>query len=718
MITATVNRLLLLLAIFVGFSLRLYGLGADSLWYDELVSVSLAHKTVPAMIAHTARDIHPPGYYLLLHAWDAITQAKLELGMEFIFAWPSFFFGLLNMPLLFALARRLHGRYVALVTAWLTAVNPFQIWYSQEVRMYTVGAVLGLVCLWAVCQYLSPVRRGRACGSGSEWLALYVVSAIGGLYTLYYFVLTLISLNAVVFSLWIQRWRIARRNATAIPMSRKSLAGWTAVQVVVLLFWSPWLPIFWRQATDPPVPPWRPQWTWQQFGSDLTEGLSALFFGHTLGESLTQIGAGLGLVVLLSYALTREVPLVEEKKARIEPRLALLSYTLIPVFLIFSLSLLVTPLYHVRYFFIYSPPLIIVVASVVARLYQRTSLLSIAALALLLWFNGFGLYRFWFEASFQADDHRGSVSTLASLWRPSDLILVNAGWAYPVLEVYWPLEASKRFTAVPPPLGEPIRLDKGISSYLQGRESLPATPVVVRSGGVDSEHNLGWGQGESDFFAIGSQETMQALTTLKTCFRRIWHYRIYDTVSDPAGHIRQWLDTYGTLVRDDWIQGRDLGRLQLYAINSSVRQPQCQPSWIRWEAITFGEHLRLSQVAAPSTHTPGRILYVTLAWQPLAALAEEATPLSMSLRLYDVQDRQIAQQDATPFPGTESWATEIVRHQALAIPVPQSTPPGAYTLELIVYRQSDGMPLELPEAAIVTWNQRLRLSHVVLGTFK
>ena len=61
------HRIGLLLGILAAFALRLFHLGATSLWYDETVSVVLARKSIPALLAHTAGDIHPPGYYLLLH---------------------------------------------------------------------------------------------------------------------------------------------------------------------------------------------------------------------------------------------------------------------------------------------------------------------------------------------------------------------------------------------------------------------------------------------------------------------------------------------------------------------------------------------------------------------------------------------------------------------------------------------------------------------------
>ena len=48
------------LVLLLAFGLRLVQLGAGSIWYDESVSIYLAGLDLPAMVAHTAGDIHPP----------------------------------------------------------------------------------------------------------------------------------------------------------------------------------------------------------------------------------------------------------------------------------------------------------------------------------------------------------------------------------------------------------------------------------------------------------------------------------------------------------------------------------------------------------------------------------------------------------------------------------------------------------------------------------
>src|SRR5207247_687637 len=52
--------------------------------------------------------------------------------------------------------------------------------------------------------------------------------------------------------------------------------------------------------------------------------------------------------------------------------------------------------------------------------------------------SAYGLNNFWFDTRYAEDDLRGAVAHIAENWRPGDAILVNAGYAYPALEYYFP----------------------------------------------------------------------------------------------------------------------------------------------------------------------------------------------------------------------------------------------------------------------------------------
>ena len=240
------TRLVLLLTLLLAFALRLHHLGVQSLWYDETVSIALAREPLPDLLAHTARDIHPPGYYLLLAAWLAVVPSAQAL--EFISAFFSLCAGILLLPLTFILGRRLRlPTLVNRLACVLLATSAYHVWYSQEVRMYTLGAGLGLLAAWSLSRVqptATPPDQGNHRTSSRYWL-LYGVAAVVGLYTLYYVAFLLLALNL----LWFGQSVMRRQSPSWRP--------WLLTHLAMLLAYAPWLPIAWRQATDPPVPPWR-----------------------------------------------------------------------------------------------------------------------------------------------------------------------------------------------------------------------------------------------------------------------------------------------------------------------------------------------------------------------------------------------------------------------------------------------------------------------------
>ena len=129
------------------FGLRLVQLGAGSLWYDETVSAYLAGLDLPAMIAHTAGDIHPPLYYALLHFWTLPPAQRIRAALL------SLFFGLLSSPSPNAITSGWRER-AGWLAALLAAISPFNVWYSQEVRMYTLGSFLALLSTFPMVRML------------------------------------------------------------------------------------------------------------------------------------------------------------------------------------------------------------------------------------------------------------------------------------------------------------------------------------------------------------------------------------------------------------------------------------------------------------------------------------------------------------------------------------------------------------------------------------
>ena len=73
-------RTIVLFLILIGFGLRVHGLNVQPLWGDEGWSFYFAHMPPAEMLDKTAEDIHPPLYYLLLHAWLTLAGPGPEIA--------------------------------------------------------------------------------------------------------------------------------------------------------------------------------------------------------------------------------------------------------------------------------------------------------------------------------------------------------------------------------------------------------------------------------------------------------------------------------------------------------------------------------------------------------------------------------------------------------------------------------------------------------------
>lgn len=154
------------LAVIVGIALRLPGLTSKPLWYDEAFSLLLASQDLPAILRGTMADVHPPGYYLLLHFWLQLFGSSALSGRLFSLAC-----GIGVILLGYSLALRWVSPRMASAAAWALALSPFQVHYAQEIRMYALLALLLLgatVLLWDSLQFKDEWR----------WISLTLLVAL------------------------------------------------------------------------------------------------------------------------------------------------------------------------------------------------------------------------------------------------------------------------------------------------------------------------------------------------------------------------------------------------------------------------------------------------------------------------------------------------------------------------------------------------------------
>jgi hypothetical protein len=177
----------LCLAVALAIWLRMRQMTFQDLWWDEGGSFYHAHTSIAELT--TTKDFrldpHPPVYYLLLHGWLALVGTSLTTGRML-----SVIFGVLAVPLGFWVAWLVYGRVTAVISAFLIAINPALIFYSQEVRMYSLTPFEALGSVLATVYLLdNNARRAVRIVGGGAWMALAVLC----LYTQYYLAFLLVA---------------------------------------------------------------------------------------------------------------------------------------------------------------------------------------------------------------------------------------------------------------------------------------------------------------------------------------------------------------------------------------------------------------------------------------------------------------------------------------------------------------------------------------------
>jgi 4-amino-4-deoxy-L-arabinose transferase-like glycosyltransferase len=224
----------------VGALLRFYQLGGMGLWLDESNSVIIAGEDFSGLVARLRLDSSPPLYYLLLRVWTQVFGIG-PLAVKSL----SAVFGTLLIPATYLLGKELAGRRTALWTAVLITVAPLAIYYSREVRMYSLLPLLAVLTAWFAIRY---IRRGSV-----PDLVGYAVAATACVYTH--------NFGWFIWTACVTLWWL-------IPDRTRSWRPWVLTQGIVVLLYIPWIPILWQQVHNPHhyswmAPFWQdlPPWT-------------------------------------------------------------------------------------------------------------------------------------------------------------------------------------------------------------------------------------------------------------------------------------------------------------------------------------------------------------------------------------------------------------------------------------------------------------------------
>jgi mannosyltransferase len=252
----------------VAFAVRAASLDVQSLWRDEvdalcyafefpdLVARALApemaggpgppnacppspvdpgavagERVLPRLVWTLGRMVRHNGplYFFLLRGWVAITGTS-EYAMRFF----SLAFGVLSVPLVYALGRRLFNRQTGLLTALLVTTSPYLTWYGQEVKMYTLVLALAVVAIYALRRAIEGGGLNLPKGAVWRWWAVQVIATSLAFYT-HILAALLVPVQMLLYFIW---WPQARRqwvgallSLACLTLPYLPLAVWQAPSV-------------------------------------------------------------------------------------------------------------------------------------------------------------------------------------------------------------------------------------------------------------------------------------------------------------------------------------------------------------------------------------------------------------------------------------------------------------------------------------------------------
>lgn len=435
------SGLVLVALMLVAFLLRLYGIDAVSLRGDEAFTVIFVQRTWDGLWKGIRLvEPNPPLLYLALRAWVALAGAS-----EFATRFFSAFFGVLCVPLVYRLARELlrgamrNASTVALIAAWLVAINPYQVWHSQDVRNYTLWPALSLggLALWWL--WWKSARQGRI-----ALLVLYFLVTTASLYTHYYDTFVLVAENVFVYGIGLLQRRWGK------------LVHWTLAQAALALVYVPW--VLWgtnrvqtygEGSAEQSVP------LIEQF----TRTLSTLVLGDTVPEELKSALWPLFLIIALSAL----VFLVFRRGGR-EQASFLALYVAVPTLALYAISI-GRPLFLERYLNVIAPAYYILFAVALVALWQWPrerrlpwgAYAGAAGLVLFAVTSGYALANYYADPAYaKAPDWRGLAKYIYDRAQSGDIIVENFNemapqyymrGATPIVTVprdFWPSPADEK----------------------------------------------------------------------------------------------------------------------------------------------------------------------------------------------------------------------------------------------------------------------------------
>jgi mannosyltransferase len=195
-------------------ALRVYRLGDQSLWVDELLTLDVSIPKEGLNIwSYLKYNIHGPLHSFVVYLFQLLGSSDAWLRL------PSALAGAAAVLYFYLWIRTWLGHRIAQIAAVMLAVHPLHIYYSQELRNYSFLLFFGMMS----CYYFEKMMGRDRLVDRIGYVAAITCAALSNFTAAYlYLVHTVIYL-------------------TRAGIRRTVLVRWAAVSLVVLMLLSPWV---------------------------------------------------------------------------------------------------------------------------------------------------------------------------------------------------------------------------------------------------------------------------------------------------------------------------------------------------------------------------------------------------------------------------------------------------------------------------------------------
>jgi mannosyltransferase len=364
----------------VGTALRLFALGNKSFWIDEIASVAIARRTTPVFWHFLWHDEgNMAAYYVLLRPWLRLGYGEGTVRLLSVLP------GILSIPLMYVVGRRLFSRNVGRLAAMFLALNACAVSVSQEARAYSFVVLLVLLSTYLFVRLIELPTQGVA--------FVYALVAAATCYFHYFGVL----IPAAHFV-----------SVLGLPAHRRAWRMLLPAAALIAVLVAPILWLIHAQDTG--------HISWVQSPSLLELYHLGAFLAADSGKAVGGVLLALDLVLVGVFLRNLKPIWISDSEGRWR-YLLVTSLVFTPILLTLLVSLVRPAFYH-RFLILCLPGWVLMTAQGAAQLRSRSSrtvaIVSVCALSLV---SVGVVYRRVQE------DWRGAVNYLIANSRPEDRVL-------------------------------------------------------------------------------------------------------------------------------------------------------------------------------------------------------------------------------------------------------------------------------------------------------